>query len=209
MNEIRFYKVNDEYGCFSNFAPYPIFIENEMWRTVEHYFQASKFGDEATRIKIKEMDSPMKAANEGRNKKNLIVSDWESIKDDIMHKGLLCKFCQHPKLRKMLILTGTKTLIEHTRNDRYWADGGDGSGKNMLGKLLMLVRNEIQLPSNDPELVLPPWISFPSVSRYDIFWRMGLGEDYITQWAMFYQKTDQTLYKTMFPATTEWSVIYE
>jgi predicted NAD-dependent protein-ADP-ribosyltransferase YbiA (DUF1768 family) len=34
-------------------------------------------------------------------------------------------------------------LVEHTKKDKYWADGGDGSGKNRLGELLMKVRAEI------------------------------------------------------------------
>jgi predicted NAD-dependent protein-ADP-ribosyltransferase YbiA (DUF1768 family) len=34
-------------------------------------------------------------------------------------------------------------IIEHTKNDNYWADGGDGSGKNMLGKILMEIRDEL------------------------------------------------------------------
>jgi hypothetical protein len=35
--------------------------------------------------------------------------------------------------------------------DSYWGDGGDGSGKNMLGKILMRVRDELrgqQEPTN-------------------------------------------------------------
>lgn len=39
--------------------------------------------------------------------------------------------------------TGHEELIEHTTHDSYWADGGDGNGKNMLGKLLMQVRREL------------------------------------------------------------------
>jgi len=35
-------------------------------------------------------------------------------------------------------------LIEHTKNDSYWADGGDGSGKNRLGQLLMELRNQLR-----------------------------------------------------------------
>jgi predicted NAD-dependent protein-ADP-ribosyltransferase YbiA (DUF1768 family) len=43
-----------------------------------------------------------------------------------------------------LLATGDAILIEHTRNDDYWADGGDGSGKNKLGLLLMQVREELK-----------------------------------------------------------------
>ena len=35
-------------------------------------------------------------------------------------------------------------IIEHTSKDSYWGDGGDGSGRNMLGKTLMLVREELR-----------------------------------------------------------------
>ncbi len=35
-------------------------------------------------------------------------------------------------------------LVEHTANDAYWGDGGDGNGKNRLGSLLMKVREELR-----------------------------------------------------------------
>lgn len=34
-------------------------------------------------------------------------------------------------------------IIEHTENDDYWGDGGDGKGKNKLGQILMVVRAEL------------------------------------------------------------------
>ncbi len=44
--------------------------------------------------------------------------------------------------------TGGSFLVEHTKRDKYWGDGGDGGngtvGKNMLGKLLVQVREEIK-----------------------------------------------------------------
>jgi hypothetical protein len=69
--------------------------------------------------------------------------DWQKIKTGVMHKALLAKFHQHPDLHKMLCATGGRKLIEHTSNDKFWGDGGDGSGQNMLGKTLMRVRKEL------------------------------------------------------------------
>ena len=66
-----------------------------------------------------------------------------------MLKALRCKFNDNPELKKKLLATGNKRLIEHTHNDSYWADGGDGSGKNKLGKLLERVRSELQSPPRD------------------------------------------------------------
>ena len=73
--------------------------------------------------------------------------DWETVKDDIMREALHAKFNQHPGLRSLLLQTGDAELIEHTKNDRYWADGGDGSGKNRLGHLLMELRENLRIPS--------------------------------------------------------------
>ena len=41
-------------------------------------------------------------------------------------------------------LIGDAKLVEHTTNDSYWGDGGDGRGRNMLGQLLMQVRDELR-----------------------------------------------------------------
>ena len=57
-----------------------------------------------------------------------------------MKKGLLLKFSQNKDLLKILKDTGSRTLFQHTEKDKYWGDGGDGSGKNRLGVLLMEVR---------------------------------------------------------------------
>ena len=70
--------------------------------------------------------------------------DWETVKDDIMREALQAKFGRNPALRSLLLKTGDAELIEHTRNDSYWADGGDGSGKNRLGQLLMELRAELR-----------------------------------------------------------------
>lgn len=45
-------------------------------------------------------------------------------------------------MKEILLSTGNAILVEHTEKDNYWGDGGDGSGKNRLGKILMKVRDE-------------------------------------------------------------------
>lgn len=47
-------------------------------------------------------------------------------------------------LTRLLLATGDAKLVEHTEQDDYWGDGGDGSGKNMLGRILMEVREELR-----------------------------------------------------------------
>ena len=144
MKEIKFYKVNDDYGSMSNFAPYPFSDGSKNWPTSEHYFQAQKFLVPLIQEKIRQIVSPMDAALEGRNRQNPLRTDWEEVKDKVMLQALRMKFSQNPEIAKGLVATGDAILIEHTRNDNYWADGGDGSGKNKLGLLLMQVREELK-----------------------------------------------------------------
>lgn len=138
--EIKFYSVSDEYGEFSNFAEFPITIKKKRWPTSEHYFQAQKFSDKAEQELIRNANSPMMAARMGRDRKRKLRRDWESAKVNVMREALVAKFTQHNQLRLLLLSTAGAKIIEHTENDDYWGDGGDGKGRNMLGRLLMEVR---------------------------------------------------------------------
>jgi len=140
---IHFYSTTGEYGVFSNFSRTPIFLDGQRWRTTEHYFQAMKFPAGEHREAVRQAKTPMIAAQIGRDRKRPLRRDWESVKDNVMYAGVLAKFTQHADLRAVLIGTGDAELVEHTANDAYWGDGGDGSGRNVLGRILMRVRSEL------------------------------------------------------------------
>lgn len=141
---INFYSPRDAYGCFSNFSPHRIFLKDKIWKTSEHYFQAQKFAGTEHEEKVRLAPTPKEAANLGRSRQRPLRRDWETVKDDIMREALRAKFTQHKDLKKILLETGDALIVEHTKNDRYWGDGGDGTGKNMLGKLLMELREELK-----------------------------------------------------------------
>ena len=143
-DQIRFYKLQDEFGCFSNFAPYPIELQGQTWPTVEHFFQAQKFLAEEHQEAIRQVTSPMIAARMGRSRQRPLRADWEEVKDSIMTAAVRAKFSQHLELKQILLDTGEAELIEHSRNDSYWADGGDGQGLNRLGQILMQIRSELR-----------------------------------------------------------------
>jgi ribA/ribD-fused uncharacterized protein len=140
---IRFYRVGDAFGEFSDFAPYPIEIDGRIWHTSEHYFQSQKFPDETHIEAIRREPSPMIAARMGRSRERPLRPDWESIKEDVMRRAVHEKFQQHEALRELLLSTGDAFIVEHTSNDAYWGDGGDGQGLNRLGEILMEVRDQL------------------------------------------------------------------
>ena len=43
IETMRFYRVNEPSGAFSNFSPHPVTLKGRTWPTSEHYFQAQKF----------------------------------------------------------------------------------------------------------------------------------------------------------------------
>ena len=149
MKTIHFYRPKDPYGEFSNFSPHPVEIDGRVWPTSEHYFQAQKFAGTEHEERVRLAKSPMIAATLGRNRNLPLRRDWELVKEQVMLTALRAKFTQHPALRELLLGTGKVELVEHTTNDRYWGDGGgNGSGKNRLGHLLMELREELKTDAN-------------------------------------------------------------
>jgi len=113
--------------------------------TIEHAFQCAKTNDLKLKKEINRASTPGKAKQMGRNVP--LRPDWDEVKDSIMEHYLHIKFLD-PELRKLLNETKGKTLIEgNTWHDNYWGnckcDKCKIPGKNMLGKLLMKIRDEI------------------------------------------------------------------
>ncbi|GHF53214.1 hypothetical protein HNQ07_003268 [Deinococcus metalli] len=144
MEPILFYATDKPYGEFSNFSRHPVVLDGIEWPTSEHYFQAQKFAGTPHAEELRAQPTPMLAAQMGRRRDLPLRPDWNAVKDDVMRAALHAKFTQHPELRALLLGTGDAVLIEHTRNDTYWADGGNGSGRNRLGELLMELRGQLR-----------------------------------------------------------------
>ena len=147
---VRFYHSDQPWGELSNFSRHSIYVSGRVWPTVEHYYQAQKFAGTPHEEAIRCCQTPMLAkvrsaalADQHRRQ------DWLSVKEAVMANGLRAKFGQHPDLATRLLMSGDRLLVEHTRNDAYWGDGGDGTGKNRLGLLLMQVRAEVRQMAED------------------------------------------------------------
>lgn len=158
-DKILFYRTSEiPYGVFSNFdTRHPIKMPTSgIWPSTEHAFQAYKFIpiDPEYAEKIRLAPKPRDAAAMGRDRSHPLRLDWEQVKDVVMKAVVYAKFTQHEDCKKLLLSTGDAELIEHTENDSYWADGGDGTGRNMLGKILMQVREQLR-EAEEPEKPQP------------------------------------------------------
>ncbi len=84
---------------------------------------------------------------------------WNDVRIDVMEDVLRLKFFTDAHCRDVLLATGSATLVERTDTDRFWGDGRDRRGRNMLGVLLMRIRDEWRVngvPTTVPIIRLEP-----------------------------------------------------
>lgn len=63
MENIKFYKINEPFGEFSNFAPFGLFdVSGLYWPTSEQSFQAHKFEQKEFGEEIRLLSNPKAAA---------------------------------------------------------------------------------------------------------------------------------------------------
>lgn len=140
--QIFFYE--NEFYVFSNYSSFQIEWKGKLYPTSEHVYHSEKFDDENLKEQIRNTrsahDSPKTAeANKDKYRKN-----WSEIKVRIMKEILLAKVAQHPYIKKKLLESSDKELIEDSWRDDFWGWGPNKDGENHLGKLWMEIREEVR-----------------------------------------------------------------
>jgi ribA/ribD-fused uncharacterized protein len=133
-----------KYRFLSNFWECPVLYEGQIWNSTEHLYQALKTLDKEQRENIRLAPNPAVAKKLG--KKITLRPDWEEIKDGIMEEIVWRKFRQNSKLKEALLETGDEELQEGNRwqDLHYGVDLKTGAGENILGKILMKVREKLK-----------------------------------------------------------------
>ncbi|AYV85178.1 MAG: hypothetical protein Satyrvirus6_10 [Satyrvirus sp.] len=149
------------FNIFSQWFPAK-FIEKRkngnivQYLNAEQYMMAHKallFGDRYIFEKIMKTSKPSSIKFFGRKVKKFDSDVWDKYKFSIVVQGNRLKFEQNPDLLKRLLETGNKTIVEASPYDEIWGIGlsvkqavkvpeEEWPGKNLLGKALMLVRDE-------------------------------------------------------------------
>ena len=162
---------NSEYRFLSNFHLIELDIDGKKWPSVEHYYQAQKSLDESVQESIRLLSTPGKAKRAGQ--KIELTKDWDHRKFSVMLKALLKKF-EDPEL-KLRLLSNEELLVEDSPKDLIWGSGQIGSvgpGLNMLGKMLMLVRNfygrGVHSPLDEIPALIPAESSFGAERKHDV-----------------------------------------
>ena len=130
-----------EHAFLSNFHEAPVTIEGITYPTAEHAFQAMKSTDPAVRREIAGLRNAAEAKRRGGSIP-LAGRRWSEIREDVMLTILRAKF-KDPELAARLKATGSARLVEGNNwGDTFWGMSG-GKGKNVLGEILMRIREEL------------------------------------------------------------------
>lgn len=150
--EINFYFRKGEYGWMSNFWRHTQIVDDTLSPTNEHYYQSQKAKNPLIGAWIRFAINPYLAMCAGRSlrKGKELIEDWDEKKVTIMLKGLRAKF-KDKELRTRLLATGNATIHEDSPTDMFWGK----KGKDMLGKCLMKVREEMfeAIKNNEEEII--------------------------------------------------------
>ena len=146
-SRLVFFYEHDFY-VLSNFASFRLAWKGLDFDTSEHAYHWEKFKEDAElrhRIRLaRSAHDAFKLAEKFRDNRR---PDWDSVKVDIMREILREKANQHEYVRRKLLATGDRELIEDSWRDDFWGWGPNKDGQNMLGRLWMGIREEIRASS--------------------------------------------------------------
>ncbi len=134
----------DSDNPLSSYSNHSFELDASTWPSVEHYYQANKFSDDAIKASIKAAKTPEEARKIAKKNKRKIRSDWKRNKITFMTRAIYIKCCSHEAVRRSLLSTGSDDIIENSQYDYFWGCGRDLRGDNTYGKILMDVRRKIK-----------------------------------------------------------------
>jgi ribA/ribD-fused uncharacterized protein len=129
---------------FDNFSSFAIEIWGKVFATAEHAYQWKKFdyskSEVAEQILLARSARDTKVISDAN--RNVVDGSWDTVKIHFMEEILRAKLTQHEVVKKRLIETTGKDIVENSPTDGFWGCA-DGGGENHLGKLWMKLRSEL------------------------------------------------------------------
>lgn len=159
-----FCKVADEWGILGNFAPTPLIVDGVPFDCTEKLFQVMKFADtDSRRIIYSKKGQPIKMMAKHQEKVGVVREDWGCIFIDAMKFCLMQKYAQSEAFRKELERSKGLFIVEQQANPlrpagaysaKLSTDGKTWTGPNIMGRLLMELRDRGELPYTLPKDIM-------------------------------------------------------
>ena len=158
---VAFCKTDEAWGILGNFGRSPLVLDGVSFPCAESVFQIMKFSDPEARRSI----FPLKGQQIKMRAKHYekvvgVRSDWGKILVDALKFCLMTKYAQSEDFRAELARTGDRFIVEMQSNPKRPAntysaklspDGRTWSGPNLMGRLLMELRDNGKLDYHLPD----------------------------------------------------------
>jgi len=159
------YKTKEDFGGLSNMASgYPLQVNGIRILTTEALYQACRFPHlPHVQREIIGQHSPMTAKMKSKPYRQDSRPDWDEVRYKVMRWCLRVKLAQnYEKFGRLLLATRDRPIVEQSRKDDYWGakledeSGETLVGQNVLGRLLMELREKLKDDSQGALKIVPP-----------------------------------------------------
>jgi ribA/ribD-fused uncharacterized protein len=157
-DRVRFYE--HDFYVLSNFSAFTLHWREQRFDTSEAAYHYEKFPHaQCIQEAIRCAPSAHEAFKLAERNKAERRPDWDEVKVQIMLDILRAKVSQHEYVRRKLLETGDRELVEDSWRDDFWGWGPNRDGHNMLGKLWMEVRAELRATTASRQDAAVPWLA--------------------------------------------------
>ncbi len=159
------YRTKESFGGLSNMASgFPLRVNRVRILTSEALYQACRFPHlpDVQRMIIGQ-HSPMTAKMKSKPHRKETRPDWDYVRTKVMRWCLRVKLAQnYEEFGRLLLSTKDRSIVEQSRKDDYWGAKVIGVaedtliGQNILGRLLMELREHVKSDTGETLKVVPP-----------------------------------------------------
>lgn len=162
-SSVVFLKTDEPFGGLSNMAGgFPLWVNGIRILTSEALYQACRFPHRPeVQALIIEQKSPMTAKMKSKPYRHDSRPDWDQVRVKIMRWCLRVKLAQNWRaFSELLLETGERPIVEESRKDAFWGakvtDEGTLVGMNVLGRLLMELREAVRVEGRESLMSVQP-----------------------------------------------------
>lgn len=142
----RVFFYEQDFYVLSNFSSFRVRWRGIDFDTSEHAYHWAKF--DGTEREVQDMILEARSAHDAfkiaESQRMFRRDNWDAEKVPVMREIIRAKVEQHEYVRRKLLATGDRELVEDSWRDDFWGWGPNRDGSNMLGKLWMGIRIELR-----------------------------------------------------------------
>ena len=142
--DVLYFSMDDPAELMGRNSPHPFQLEDALWPTIEHYYQALKFDKTQYQIKILGAATAAQAKALGNARFKRKRRDFKDVRTTLMTRAVYTQAKTYNAIAERILQTDSRKLVENSQFDYYWGCGRDHRGENHYGQVVMNVRGKLQ-----------------------------------------------------------------